>query len=230
MNDLVVYGSPISPFVRKVEVFLRSQGVDYDFETINIMDMPDWFKEISPARRIPVLRDRPIGTEGVPGTIADSSAICAYLERKLGAGLYGDAAFDAGRVIWLEEYADSEMAQPVGMQLFRPILFPRMAGKESDLDTARKTWNERLPSRFDYLEGVLDGGDYFVGGAFSVADIAVGAQMTQLDLVAGTPDAGRWPGLVRHTLAMKERTGFAENLAVCGKMLGRLVPEKVDLS
>ena len=147
MNDLVVYGSPVSPFVRKVEVVLRSQGVDYDFENINIMDMPDWFKEISPARRIPVLRDRNVGTEGVPGTIADSSAICAYLERKLGAGLYGDTAFDAGRVTWLEEYADSEMAQPVGMQLFRPILFPRMAGKESDLDTARKTWNERLPSR-----------------------------------------------------------------------------------
>ena len=69
-----------------------------------------------------------------------------------------------------------------------------------------------------------------MGGAFSVADIAVGVQMTQLDLVAGTPDAGRWPGLVRHTEAMKQRAGFAANLAVCRKMLGRLVPEKVDLS
>ena len=115
MADLVVYGSPVSPFVRKVEVVLRDQGVDYDFENVNIMDM-------------------------------------------------------------------------------------------------------------------LDGNDYFVGGAFSIADIAVGAQMTQLDLVAGTPDAGRWPGLVRHTQAMKGRRGFAENLAVCQKMLGRMLPEKVDLS
>ncbi len=230
MADLVVYGSPVSPFVRKVEVVLRDQGVDYDFENVNIMDMPDWFKEISPARRIPVLRDRTVGTEGVPGTIADSSAICAYLDRKLEAGLYAASAFDTGRVVWLEEYADTELAQPMGMQLFRPILFPRMAGKESDLDTARKTWNEILPRHFDYLEGVLDGNEYFVGGAFSIADIAVGAQMTQLDLVAGTPDAGRWPGLVRHTQAMKARTGFVENLAVCQKMLGRMLPEKVDLS
>ena len=29
----------------------------------------------------------------------------------------------------------------------------------------------------------MDGNEYFVGGAFSVADIAVGAQMTQLDLL-----------------------------------------------
>ena len=45
MTDLVVYGTPVSPFVRKVEAVLRTQGVAYDFENINIMDMPDWFLE-----------------------------------------------------------------------------------------------------------------------------------------------------------------------------------------
>ena len=230
MAELVVYGSPLSPFVRKVEVVLSNQGVEYDFENINIMDMPDWFIEISPARRIPVLRDRSIGEEGIPGTIADSSAICLYLDCKLNAGLYGESAFEAGRAAWLEEYADTELAAPLGMQLFRPILFPRMAGKESDLDTARKTYNEILPRRFDYLEAALHGREFFVGDKFSIADIAVGAQMTQLDLVAGTPDATRWPRLARHVEAMKSRPGFSDNLAACQKMLGRLLPEKVDLS
>ena len=230
MADFVVYGNPVSPFVRKVEVVLTCQGADYDVERINNMAMPDWFLEISPARRIPVLRDRTIGTEGVAGTIADSSAICAYLDRKLEADLYGESAFDTGRAVWLEEYADTELAQPTGMQLFRPILFPRIAGKESDLQTARKTWTETLPRHFDYLEGVLDGNEYFVGGGFSIADIAVGAQMTQLDLVAGTPDENRWPALVKHTRAMKEHTGFAENLAACREVLRRLVPEPMDLS
>ncbi|MCY4015222.1 MAG: glutathione S-transferase family protein [Gammaproteobacteria bacterium] len=230
MADIVVYGNPVSPFVRKVEVVLTSQGVDYDLERINNMVMPDWFLEISPARRIPVLRDRSVGTVGRAGTIADSSAICAYLDAKFNAGLYGDNPFDTGRAIWLEEYADTELAQPTGMQLFRPIVFPRIAGKESDLDTARKTWRETLPRHFDYLESALDGNAYFVGGRFSIADIAVGAQMTQLDLVAGPPDSGLWPALVRHTRAMKERTGFAENLAACRDVLGRFVPEPLDLS
>jgi glutathione S-transferase len=103
MADLVIYGTPVSPFVRKVEAVLRSQGVAYDFEDINIMNMPDWFVEISPARRIPVLRDRSVGDKGVSGTIADSSAICLYLGHKLDAGLYGEAAFDAGCVAALEE-------------------------------------------------------------------------------------------------------------------------------
>ena len=79
-------------------------------------------------------------------------------------------------------------------------------------------------------EGVLDGNEYFVGGRFSIADIAVGAQMTRLDLVAGTPDENRWPALVKHTRAMKAHTGFAENLVACREALGRLVPETLDLS
>jgi len=230
MTELVVYGTPVSPFVRKVEAVLRHQGVDYDFENINIMDMPDWYVEISPARRIPVLRDRSIGSEGVPGTIADSSAICAYLEKKLDAGLYGESAFDTGKAVWLEEYADTELAQPLGMKLFRPIMFPRFAGKESDLETARHTYHEVLPRYFDYLEGVLDGNKFFVGDGLSIADIAVGAQLTQLDLVVGIPDASRWSGLAQHTELMKGHPSFVDNLAACGKMLSKLVPEKVDMS
>jgi glutathione S-transferase len=230
MTDLVVYGMPLSPFVRKVEVVLRHTDTAYDFENVNIMDMPDWFREISPARRIPVLRDRSVGTEGVPGTIPDSSAICLYLDRKLDTGLYGESAFEAGRIAWFEEFADTSVAMPLGMGLFRPILFPRFSGGDSDLDTARKTWNETLPPLFDYLEGSLDGGEHFVGGRFSLADVAVGCQLTQLALVAGLPDAARWPALVAHTQAMQARPEFAANLEVCGKLLGGILPEAVDLT
>jgi len=61
---------------------LREKGATFELESVNIMPMPDWFKEISPARRIPVLRDTDIGKEGPLGTIPHSSAICAYIEQK----------------------------------------------------------------------------------------------------------------------------------------------------
>ena len=230
MADLVVYGTPASPFVRKVMVALAHAGADYEFENVNIMAMPDWFVEISPAKRIPVLRDKTVGETGVAGTIPDSSAICLFLEKRLNAGLYGADAFEAGRVAWMEEYADTVMALPTGMDFFRPLIFPLFTGKAADVDTARKTWNEKFPPLFDYLEGVLDGGDYFVGNQFSLADIAVGCQMTQIDLVAGLPDAGKWPSLVKHTEAMKTRPGFKENLETCTKMFSAILPEKIDLN
>lgn len=70
MADLVVDGVPASPLVRKTEAFLHYIGAEYGFENVNIMGMPDWFLEISPAKRIPVLRDKTIGTEGRLDTIA----------------------------------------------------------------------------------------------------------------------------------------------------------------
>ena len=82
MHDLLIYGMKGSPFVRKVQVVLAEKGLPYDFEMASPFPAPDWFVAINPAKRIPVLRDRSVGAEGVAGTIPDSSAICAYLERK----------------------------------------------------------------------------------------------------------------------------------------------------
>jgi glutathione S-transferase len=231
MADLVVYGTPLSPFVRKVEVVLREKHLEYDFENVNIMAKPDWFTEISPAGRIPVLRDRSIGTEGIRGTIPDSSAICAYLERKVPEPrVYPADAYDYGRAVWFEEYADTEMSSDVGLGIFRPLLFPRFQGKESDVVTARQTYQERLPRHFDYLERSLDGRRFLVGEALSIADIAIACGISQLDLVVGTPDAARWPALAAHYAAVAAHPGFAANMAACAKMLARSLPEKVDLS
>lgn len=230
MADLVLYGAPLSPFVRKAEVALREKGLEYELESVNIMPMPDWFQAISPARRIPVLRDRRVGAEGIAGTLPDSSAICAFVERLADQPrLYPEDAFEHGRAVWIEEYADSELASVAGLGIFRPIMFPRFQGKESDVDTAREAWHEKLPRLFDYLESALDGGSHFVGSRFSIADIAVGCQLTQLDLVVGPPDAGRWPSLAAHLEAMKSRPSFQANLEVCSKMLKRVLPEKVAL-
>ena len=230
MTDFVLYGTPMSPFVRKAEAALHKAGADYELVNINIMDMPDWFVEISPARRIPVLRDNSIGTEGIPGTIPDSSAICMFLDRRFNAGLYGSNPFDAGRAAWYEEYMDSGFAMTLGLELFRPIVFPIFKGEASDIETAKKTWNEKLPKYFDYLEASLDGKEYFVGDSVTVADIAVTAQMSQLDLVAGLPDVGKWPSLVKHTEMMKAKPGFAENLAGCSAIFSSFLPEKLDLN
>ena len=79
--DLVIYGSPVSPFVRKVAGVCIEKGVPYEVEAVNVFDPPAWFREISPMKRIPVLRDRSVAEEGIAGTIPDSSAICAFIDK-----------------------------------------------------------------------------------------------------------------------------------------------------
>jgi glutathione S-transferase len=232
---LVLYGAPLSPFVRKAEVVLREKGLPFESESVNIMPMPDWFKEISPARKIPVLRDTSVGTEGRAGTIPDSSAICAFLEHKQPKpALYPTDAFQHGRAIWLEEWADSELAAGIGTGIFRPIMFARFQGKPPDIETAKATWNDKLPRLFDYLESELEGAGaakpedarHLLGGTLSIADIAVGVQLAQLEMVAGLPDVRRWPRVVTFAERMIARPSFAPNLAICRK----IIKERVDLN
>lgn len=231
---LILYGAPLSPFVRKAEVALREKGVAFESESVNILPMPDWFKAISPARRIPVLRDTSIGTEGRAGTLPDSSAICAYLEKRHPEpALYPTEPFAHGRAIWLEEWADSELAGAIGLGIFRPLMFPRFQGKPPDLETAKATWHDKLPRLFDYLEEELEAAGaarpedarHLLGGVLSIADIAVGVQLAQLSMVAGLPDVRRWPCAVTFAERMIARPSFAPNLAICRK----IVKERVDL-
>ena len=225
--SLILYGLPLSPFYRKVEMTLREKGVPFEAEAVNIMPMPDWFKEISPSQRIPVLRDTELGTEGVEGTIPDSSAICAYLEKKHATpAIYPKDPYDFARAIWLEEYTDSDLAASVGMGIFRPIMFPKFAGKEPDLDTARKTWREKLPRNFDYLEETLGNNEFLVGNQFSIADVALICQLINLEVVAGRPDATRWPKIASFAERLGARESLTRNLAICRKIAG----EPYDLS
>ena len=232
---LILYGAPLSPFVRKAEVVLREKGIAFESESVNILPMPDWFKEISPARRIPVLRDTSVGTEGRAGTIPDSSAICAFLEKKQPSpALYPSEAFAHGRAIWFEEWADSELAQAIGLGIFRPLMFPRFQGKAPDVDAAKTAWQEKLPRLFDYLESELEAAGaarpedarHLLGGTLSIADVAIGVQLAQLEMVAGLPDVRRWPRSVTYAERLIARPSFAPNLAICRK----IVKERVDLN
>ena len=225
--SIILYGAPLSPFVRKADALLREKGAEFELESVNIMPMPDWFKEISPARRIPVLRDTSIGTEGPLGTIPDSSAICAYIEKKFPTpALYPSDPYAHGRAVWLEEYCDSELAGPIGMGIFRPIHFARFQGQEPDLETAQKTYAEKLPVPLDYLEGEIGSREFLVGEALSIADISLACQLAQLEFVAGPLDANRWPGVA----GLVERTTKRESFTPCIAISKKIVKQApVDL-
>ena len=106
--SLVLYGAPPSSFVRKADIVLREKGLEFESDPVNIMPMPDWFKAISPARRIPVLRNKAISEEGTLGTIPDSSPIFDYLEGEL-AGDQGSNGFLVGDSISVADAAVMSM-------------------------------------------------------------------------------------------------------------------------
>ncbi len=228
--DLVIYGSPVSPFVRKVAGVCITKGVDYEVEAINVFDPPAWFREISPMKRIPVLRDRSVAEEGMAGTIADSSAICAFIEKKHPApALYPDDPMALGTALFIEEYADTALAMAGGLGIFRPIFFAVSKGEAPGLEKARDAWANQLPPVFDVLEARLGGREHFVGDALSIADIAVATVLMQISLVAETP-LGKWPGLAVHFAAMQALPAIAGPYAAAETMIRKALPAPFDLT
>ncbi|HEY2068023.1 MAG TPA: glutathione S-transferase family protein [Rhizomicrobium sp.] len=203
---LIVYGSNVSPFVRKVRVFLAEKGVDYTLEQVNPFRPPPEFLAISPMKRIPVLRDT---DQPEPNTLPDSSVICDYLEHKFPTpALYPADPMQRARALWFEEYADSILAATIGPGLFFERVVKRMMRSETDEEICTRTLSEKLPPLFDYLETELGGALYFVGGAFSIADITVATMLVNFDHAGEKLDASRWPHLAAFMTRLHERPSF----------------------
>ncbi len=218
--SLTLYGSPLSPFVRKTRVVLAEKGLDYTLDPVNVFAPPPEFLAISPLKRIPVLRDTSVGPDA---TLPDSSAICAYLEKKQPEpALYPDVPFDYARALWFEEYADSELASLFGTGVFRPVVVNILMGKGPDREAADKTMTEKLPRLFDYLNREIGDNAFFVGGRFSVADIAVATHFVNLAHAGYAPDEASYPGLRRFLTTIHGRPSFATLIADERKMLASL--------
>ncbi|HEX3429353.1 MAG TPA: glutathione S-transferase family protein [Rhizomicrobium sp.] len=207
---LTVYGSSLSPFVRKVRVMLAEKGLNYEHQQINPFAPPDWFLEISPLKRIPVLRD---SDEPEPNTLADSSVICAYLEAKYPRPmLYPAAPFARARALWFEEYADTQMMQSIGPGLFFERVVKKLMGRECDETVVAATLGEKLPGIFDYLEAQVRGHEFLVADTFSIADIAIACMLVNFEHARERLDQGRWPELARYATAIHARPSFKASI------------------
>jgi glutathione S-transferase len=201
-------GASASPFVRKVRVFLAEKGIAYDHEQLIPFNVPPEYKKISPLGKIPAFRDG-------ERTLCDSSVICAYLERTHpNPPLYPRDAYDYARALWFEEYSDSALAGVVGAKIFFPkIIAPRFFNRPADDAAIAKAFADDVPPVFDYLESQLGDAPAFVGGTFSIADIAIASQLVNLRHAGFGVDAARWPKLARHTAAAFERPSLRPLIA-----------------
>lgn len=216
--SLIVYGAPLSPFVRKVRICLLEKRLDYQLEIVMPFTPPEWYLQLNPLGRIPALKDGDF-------TLADSGVICQYLEDAYvqTLHLYGSDAAQRGQVRWLEKYADYELAPLTTFGVFRNRILKPSSGNRCNEESVQAALNEKLPRHFDYLEQQLGGREFFVGDRLSMADIAVASQLINLEHGGETLDADRWPVLAAHYQRMKARESFASVLPGEQRMTAKLV-------
>jgi len=207
-----LFGAPLSPFVKKARIVAAEKNLDYDYDPRpSPMGWTEGFEQINPLKRIPALLP---DADNPDFAINDSSPICAYLDRLNPENpLYPSAPEAYGRALWIEELADSELAHRVGMEVFRPVFFNLASGKAADYESAQKGFANVEDPCLIYLEKQLDGQEWFAGGAFSIADIAVACQLYNLSLVGFDVPAARYPNLAAHLARVSARDSMVSLIA-----------------
>ena len=191
-----IHGASLSPFVRKVRVCLLLKSIDYDLTMVFPGSEDPEFRKISPLGKIPAFTDGAY-------SLCDSSAICAYLEKKQPTpAIFPDDAAALGKALWYEEYADTKMLEDATVQIFFPrVVTAKLMRQEIDTVAVQQVVDQNVPPIFDYLEDQLSTRSqdkpYFVGDRLTIADISVASQLINLNHAGVEFDQARWPHLVR---------------------------------
>jgi glutathione S-transferase len=138
--------------------------------------------------------------------------ICAYLERAHPKpALYPSDPAAYGRALFAEEFSDTRLSEAVGGVFFQRVVRPAFFKQEPDEAAVSKTLAEVVPPTFDWLESQVEQG--VLGGALSIADIAVGAQLANFKLGGEKIDSARWPKLAAWAERIHARPSFAKLIA-----------------
>lgn len=199
----IVYGVNASPFVRKVRAFLAEKGIAYELEPVIPGMQPPDYKKISPLGKVPAFRDG-------DRTLADSSIICAYLERTHPQpALYPADPYEYARALWFEEYGDSALSAVLTAKLFfQRFVSPRLLNRPSDETVVKKALDEEIPPLFDYLESQIEGKEVLVGNHLSIGDLGVATHFVSMRHAGLGVDAKRWPELARYVKQIHGRPSF----------------------
>jgi glutathione S-transferase len=127
---LKIHGVPISVHTRKVIVAARLKRLPFEVMPVVPVipgSLPANWRELSPTGKIPALQDGDF-------TLADSAAICAYLERKQPEpSLYPRDDRGYSWALWLEQYAGGTVFRDVVHVLFHEVFVnPKVRGIATD--------------------------------------------------------------------------------------------------
>jgi glutathione S-transferase len=191
-NMLKILGVPISVHTRKVIVAARLKRLP--FEVVPVVPVipdnpPANWRELSPTGKIPALQDGDY-------TLADSAAICAYLERKQPEpSLYPSDDRRYGHALWLEQYAGGTVFHDVVHPLFHEVFVnPKVKGIATDAARINDVLTRVVPEVFGYLNAVA-GERFLAGAALSVADLAVMSNLVNMQYIGFALERARYPKL-----------------------------------
>ena len=151
-NKLELVSFKLCPFVQRSVITLLHKKVDFDITYIDLANKPDWFLEISPLGKVPLLK---VGDS----ILFESAVINEYIDETTPPSLHlEDSLQRAQNRSWIE---------------FGSALIMSMAQYLYSTDAAQgKEKESALLKNLERVETILGAGPFFNGASFSLVDTA----------------------------------------------------------
>lgn len=197
-NIYTLISHKLCPYVQRAAITLAEKGLPFERVDIDLANKPDWFLQVSPLGKTPVLL--------VDGqAIFESAVICEYLDETRPRRLHPEAALErAQHRAWIE-FASATLNSIGGF--YNAADARILHAKAAELRT-----------KFVQLEKQLGDGPYFSGDNFSLVDAAFAPVFRYFDVFEQIADFGFFTDLPklkawRQTLQMRAsvRTAVSED-------------------
>ncbi len=197
MHTLELVSHPLCPYVQRAAIALAEKGVPFKRTQVDLGDKPQWFVELSPLGKVPLLRV-------ANAVIFESAVILEYLEDTHAPALHpADPIERAKHRAWIE----------FGSSVLNDVWGFYVAPDARTLAAKATALREKL-SR---LEAALGDGPYFAGERFCLVDAAFGPVFRYWDAFDRIANFGVLTGLHK---VNAWRSRLAERESVRGAVAG----------
>jgi len=164
MIELLTAGTPNG---HKISIALEEMALDYKYRAIDLGSQEqkqEWFLELNPNGRIPVIIDHQPAFQAEPFTVFESGAILLYLAEKTGLFLPADTAGKSRVTQWLMFQMGG-----LGPMMGQANVFRHYAEEKIPYAIAR--YQKESRRLLEVLDRGLRNQDYLAGD-YSIADMA----------------------------------------------------------
>ncbi|WP_197917823.1 FtsZ-binding protein FzlA [Thiosulfatihalobacter marinus] len=176
MNRL--FHVPLSPFCRKVRLSLAEKRIEVELVEERYWEQDPDFLRRNPAAKVPVLK--------MDGKVmAESSAICEYLEEKYPEPSLmprdPDGRYEVRRLVaWFDDKFHNEVTS----KLLYERVNKKVMGAGYPDSTNVKAGAKAIKYHLDYMHWLLDHRRWLAGDVMTLADFAAAAHLSALDYIS----------------------------------------------
>ena len=179
-----LYHYPLNTGSRRVRLALAEKNITCDLITEKPWEPSSGFYMLNPSGEVPVLVMEQDGDRQV---LADTQAICEYLEETHTGTLLGNTPTERAETRRLIGWFDHKMQPEVTDLLVHEKAVKRLSGQGEPDSTIIRAACANIRGHLDYIGWLTERRNWLAGEYLSLADFAAGANLSVVDYLGDVP-------------------------------------------